>query len=154
MLIGCYYEKIGNLFSVCGFKRRKKCVRVLSFYQTKTFKLIMEFEKSDYRLLDMREFLHNEEGLMKEIINDIDVFMTAKLDEVAGTIRWANDVDFDPYILFKNSISLEELISKNPTKDKKAREIPKPKKITRLPNDYESELSKQNKRLIKLLRGF
>lgn len=121
-------------------------MRVLSFYPTKTFKLILEFENSDYRLLDMREFLQNEEGLMKEIINDIEVFMTAKLDEVAGTIIF----DFDPEILYKYSISLDELINKNFIKDKKAREIPKPKKITRL-SASESELSRENKRLIRLL---
>lgn len=66
--------------------------RILSFYLTKTFKLIMEFENGDYRLLDMLKFLQNEEGIMKDIINDVDVFMTAKLDDVSGTIRWANDV--------------------------------------------------------------
>lgn len=125
-------------------------MRVLSFYPTKTFKLILEFENSDYRLLDMLEFLQNEEGLMKEIINDIEVFMTAKLDEVAGTIIWANDVDFDPEFLYKYSISLDELINKNFIKDKKAREIPKPKKITRI-SFSESELSRENKRLIRLL---
>lgn len=126
-------------------------MRVLSFYPTKTFKLILEFGNSDYRLLDMREFLQNEEELMKEVINDIEVFMTAKLDEVTGTIMWANDVDFDPEILFKNSISLDELTKKDPVKDNKAREIPKPKKITRLPDDYEAELSRENKRLIRFL---
>ncbi|WP_337018379.1 DUF2442 domain-containing protein [Oceanobacillus massiliensis] len=125
-------------------------MRVLSFYPTKTFKLILEFENSDYRLLDMREFLQNEEGLKEEIINDIEVFMTAKLDEVAGTIRWSNDVDFDPEILYKSSISLDELINKNFIKDKKARELPKPKKITRI-SASESELSRENKRLIRLL---
>ncbi|MCH1627235.1 DUF2442 domain-containing protein [Fredinandcohnia sp. SECRCQ15] len=128
-------------------------VRVLSFYPTKTFKLILEFENSDYRLLDMREFLHNKEGLMKEIINDIEVFMTAKLDEVAGTVMWANDVDFDPGILYESSISLDELINNDSTKNKKARGLPIPKKITKLPDDYESEISRQNRRLIKLLRG-
>lgn len=114
----------------------------------------MEFENSDYRLLDMREFLQNEEGLMKEIINDIDVFMTANLDEDAGTIRWANGVDFDPEILYKNSISLDELIKKDSIKDKEAREIPTPKKITRLSDDYESEISRENRRLIKFLNKF
>ncbi|WP_240257156.1 DUF2442 domain-containing protein [Ferdinandcohnia quinoae] len=128
-------------------------MRVLSFYPTKTFKLILEFENSDYRLLDMREFLHNKEGLMKEIINDIEVFMTAKLDEVAGTVMWANDVDFDPGILYESSISLDELINNDSTKNKKARGLPIPKKITKLPDDYESEISRQNRRLIKLLRG-
>lgn len=128
-------------------------MRILSFYPTKTFKLIMEFENGDYRLLDMREFLQNEEGIMKDIINDVDVFMTAKLDDVTGTIMWANDVDFDPEILYKSSISLDELMNKNSVGGKKAREIRKPRKVTRLPDDHESEISKQNKYLIKLLRG-
>ncbi len=113
----------------------------------------MEFENGDYRLLDMREFLQNEEGTVKDIINDVDVFITAKLDDVTGTIRWANEVDFDPEILYKSSISLDELMNKNPVGGKRAREIPKPRKVTRLPDDHESEISKQNKSLIKLLRG-
>lgn len=128
-------------------------MRILSFYPTKTFKFIMEFENGDYCLLDMREFLQNEEGIMKDIINDVDVFMTAKLDDVTGTIMWANDVDFDPEILYKSSISLDELMNKNSVGGKKAREIRKPRKVTRLPDDHESEISKQNKYLIKVLRG-
>ncbi|MEK5233844.1 DUF2442 domain-containing protein [Lysinibacillus sp. FSL K6-0232] len=84
-------------------------MRIVAFYPTKTFKLIIEFENSDYRLLDMREFLRNEQGLMKELINHVDVFLAAMLDEVAGTIKWVNDVDFDPEILYKRSIPLDNI---------------------------------------------
>lgn len=111
----------------------------------------MEFDNSEYRLLDMRKFLQNEEGLMKELISDVELFMTANLDKVAGTIRWPNGVDFEPDILFKNSIALDELINKESVKAIKAKKLPTPKKITRMSDDYESELSRQNKRMLKLL---
>jgi hypothetical protein len=128
-------------------------LKIKSFYVTKTFLVIIEFDNSEYRLLDMRRFLHNEEGLMTELINDVELFMTACLDKIAGTIRWENGVDFDPEILFKNSVALNEFVEKDSGKtEKRNKTKPTARKFTRLPNDYESELSKENKRLIKLLR--
>ncbi|WP_071396623.1 DUF2442 domain-containing protein [Bacillus tuaregi] len=126
-------------------------MRIKSFYATKNFLLIMEFDDSEYRILNMQRFLQNEEGLLKDLINDSELFMTADLDNIAGTIRWSNGVDFDPEILEENSVPLDELINKDCEKDKRERKKTTPRKVTRLPDDYKSELSKQNEWLIKLL---
>jgi hypothetical protein len=34
----------------------------------------MEFDNQEYRLLDMKEFLKNEKGLMKDLCNDTNLF--------------------------------------------------------------------------------
>jgi hypothetical protein len=129
-----------------GIKRRKECVRILSFYPTKTFKLILEFENNQYRVLDMQKFLHNEQGLLKDICSDINLFMLAELDQISGTIRFSNEVDFDNNVLYEVSQDLEKFM-------KIDRNFPKPRKITRL-SDNQSEISKENQRVIRLLRGF
>jgi hypothetical protein len=60
--------------------QRDKLMRILTFYPTKTFKLILEFDNQEYRILDMKELLKNDKGLMDEICNDIDLFMSVELD--------------------------------------------------------------------------
>lgn len=47
-------------------------LKILSFYLTKSFKLIMEFDNQEYRLLDMKDFLKNEKGLLKDLANEIN----------------------------------------------------------------------------------
>jgi hypothetical protein len=71
--------------------------------------------------------------------------LSAKLD-VAGTIRWSNDVDFSPKVLYEESLDLDKGI-------KCQRKWPKPRKITRLPDDFKSKTSIENEKLIKLLRS-
>lgn len=120
-------------------------MRILSFYPMKTFKLILEFESKEYRILDLKKFLQNDQGLMNDICNDINVFMSAELDDVAGTIRFKNDVEFDNTILYEASQYLEKVMNKK-------RKYPIPKQITKLPDNYQSKISKENERLIKFLR--
>lgn len=85
-------------------------MRILSFYTTKTFKLIMELD-NEYRILDMQKFLQHDKGLLKEICTDVNLFMSAELDETVGTICWKNGVDFDPDVLYENSLNLDEVIN-------------------------------------------
>ena len=49
---------------------RMKNMRILSFYPTKTLKLIIEFENNEYRILDIQKV----EELKKYFCNDIDLF--------------------------------------------------------------------------------
>lgn len=121
-------------------------MRILSFYTTKTFKLILEFENKEYRILDMQKFLQNDQGLLKDICNDVNLFMSAELDEVAGTIKFSNEVDFDSNVLYEASHDLNELM-------KGDRKSPKPQKITRFPKGYQSKISKENQRLLRFLKG-
>lgn len=106
----------------------------------------MEFEKNEYRVLDVRKFLQNDQGLLKDICNDVNLFMSAEIDEVAGTIRFSNEVDFDSNVLYEASQDLDDLMQEN-------RKSPKPQKITRFPDNYQSKISKENKRLLRFLKG-
>ena len=40
-------------------------------------------------------------GLL-EALDDDDMFATASVDRVAGTVRWPNDIDLDPDVLHGN----------------------------------------------------
>lgn len=84
-------------------------MRILSFYPTKTFKLIMEFEK-EYRILDIRKSLQNDQGLLKDLCSDVNIFLSADLDETSGSICWENGVDFDPNVLYEKSLNLDKVI--------------------------------------------
>lgn len=86
-------------------------MRVLSLYATKNFKLIMEFENQSYRILDVKKFLQNEQGLLKDICNDINLFLSAELDEIAGQVRFSNHVDFDNNMLYGASCDLDSLMN-------------------------------------------
>ncbi|MDF1510679.1 DUF2442 domain-containing protein [Robertmurraya sp. DFI.2.37] len=120
-------------------------MRILSFYPIKTFKLILEFENKEYRIVDMKKFLQNEQGVMQDICNDINVFMSAELDDVVGTIRFKNDVDFDNTALYEAGQDLEKIVVKA------NRSYPVARKITRLPDNFRSKISKENERLLELL---
>ncbi|MCH6265079.1 DUF2442 domain-containing protein [Neobacillus citreus] len=120
-------------------------MKILSFYPTKSFKLIMEFENQEYRLLDTKEFLKNEDGLLQGLCNDINLFMTAELDEITGNIKWRNGVEFEPESLYNSALDLDRL------KNRQKKGIT-PRKITRLPEDYKSKISIENAKLLKLLR--
>ncbi|MCM3624322.1 DUF2442 domain-containing protein [Brevibacillus borstelensis] len=88
-------------------------MRITSVYPTRTFKLIMEFEQKEYRILDVKELLVEDSGLLAEIRDTVSIFITAKVDPVAGTVGWANGVDIDPLVLYYKSLDLEELLKKS-----------------------------------------
>lgn len=84
-------------------------MRITSVYPMRTFKLIMEFEHREYRIMDIRAFLSQDSGLLIEIREDLNMFLTAKVDSLAGTVCWDNGVDFDPKILYESSKDIDEL---------------------------------------------
>lgn len=59
--------------------------------------------------MDIRAFLSQDVGLLTEIREDLNMFLTAKVDSVAGTVFWDNGVDFDPKILYESSEDLDKL---------------------------------------------
>lgn len=105
----------------------------------------MEFDNQEYRLLDMKKFLQNEQGLLKDLCNDINLFLQAELDATSGTIQFG-DVDFDPLVLYEASQDLDKLVNCQ-------RKLPKHQKITTFPDAYKSKLTLENEQLIKLLRS-
>lgn len=84
-------------------------MRVTSVFIS-TFKLILEFDNGEYRLLDIKQFLQNDKGKLAEIRDDIDMFRTAMVDNVAGTVAWENGVDFQPERLYSESVNINHIL--------------------------------------------
>lgn len=93
----------------------------------------------------MQKFLQNDQGFLKDIINKVNLFMSAELDEVSGAIRFSNGVDLDSNVLYEASYDLNELIVEN-------MKSPKSQKITKLPDNHQSKISKENERLLRILK--
>ncbi|KIN51157.1 DUF2442 domain-containing protein [Bacillus subtilis] len=86
----------------------KNGVKITAVFTLMSFKLILEFDNREYRLLNMKGFLKNEKGVLAEIL-DIDMFRTARVDRIAGTVVFENEVDFDPEILYKSSVNIDHI---------------------------------------------
>lgn len=102
----------------------------------------MEFENNEYRILDVQKV----EGLKNDLCNDIDLFMSAQLDEKVGGIHWRG-LEINPSLLYEASRDLDVVV--NNIKQK-----PVARKITTLPDNFPSKLSIENEKLIKFLRSF
>ncbi|WP_152570770.1 hypothetical protein [Paenibacillus tyrfis] len=59
----------------------------------------------------MKEFLDGGTGLLAEIGYDVEIFMSVKVDTIAGTASWNNGVDFDPFVLYSKGKNLDKLLS-------------------------------------------
>lgn len=85
-------------------------MRVTSVFPTRTFKLIVEFDKKEYRMLDIKKFLQDDKGLLADVRDDLDLFMSVSVDDVAGTVAWSNGVDFDPEVIYRNSKDIDNML--------------------------------------------
>lgn len=85
-------------------------MRLTSVYATTSFHLIMEFNNKEYRLLNVKQFLKDDKGLLEEVRADIDMFRTAMVDNVAGTVAWGNGVDFQPEHLYSESVNIDHIL--------------------------------------------
>jgi hypothetical protein len=61
--------------------------------------LLLTFENGEKRVFDMKPYLNI--GKFNEL-KDMNLFNTVKTS--FDTIEWANEADFDPEILYQNSI--------------------------------------------------
>ncbi|WP_342545409.1 DUF2442 domain-containing protein [Lysinibacillus sp. FSL K6-4013] len=84
-------------------------LEITSVLATVNFKLILEFDNREYRLLDMKRFLKRDRGVLKEIL-DIDLFRTARVDGIARTVVFENGVDFDHDVLFAESVNIDHVL--------------------------------------------
>ncbi|MFK5707541.1 DUF2442 domain-containing protein [Lysinibacillus boronitolerans] len=84
-------------------------MKVTSLFTVK-FKLILEFDNGEYRLLDIKQFLCDDKGKLAEVRDNIDMFQTAMLDTVAGTVVWENGVDFEPEHLYSESVNIDHIL--------------------------------------------
>ena len=61
-------------------------------------------------MLNMKKFLQSDKGVLADIRDDLDLFLTVQVDEIAETVCWKNGVDFDPNVLYENSIDVDSLL--------------------------------------------
>lgn len=65
------------------------------------YTLVLTFDNGEKRQFDMKPYL--DIGIFKELL-DINLFYTVKTS--FDSIEWANEADFDPEILYHNSIRI------------------------------------------------
>jgi hypothetical protein len=63
--------------------------------------LLLTFENGEKRQFDMKPYLNL--GIFQEL-KDLQLFNTVKMR--FDTIEWDNEADFDPEVLYKNSIRI------------------------------------------------
>ncbi|MEI0739002.1 hypothetical protein VQ056_24210 [Paenibacillus sp. JTLBN-2024] len=85
-------------------------MRLTAVFATMSFKLILEFDNREYRLLDIKQFLKGDKGKLKEIKDDISTFRSVKIDKVSGAVLFCNGVDFDSEFLYKVSESVDHIL--------------------------------------------
>jgi hypothetical protein len=68
----------------------------------KDYFLLLTFENGEKRHFDMKPYL--DLGIFQEL-RDESLFNTVKTS--FDSIEWDNDLDFDPEILYKNSIKID-----------------------------------------------
>ncbi len=61
--------------------------------------LLLTFENGENRIFDMKPYL--DLGIFKEL-KDLKMFNTVKTS--FDTIEWANEADFDPEVLYSQSV--------------------------------------------------
>ncbi len=69
----------------------------------KNHKLLLKFENEEQRIFDMTPFL--ETGKYKEL-KDAALFNSVRI--CFDSIRWANELDFDPEFLYQKSSLLKD----------------------------------------------
>jgi len=121
-------------------------VRVQSLYATKTFKIILEFNK-EYRVWDIQKFGNNNNSLFNEVSNNIELFMSVKIDEESGNIYWKNGFRLDFNTLFEQSKDLEQILNSPP----KIRRWPVASKTTRFEGTL--KIVRENKELLDKIKS-
>jgi hypothetical protein len=61
-------------------------MKITAVFVFRTFKLIMEVNRVEYWLLDMKDFLWNDEVKLSEVRDDLQTFLSMKIDELSGTL--------------------------------------------------------------------
>lgn len=88
---------------------------IQSFYATRTYKLILEF-KEETRLLDIQKLIKVDNLLIEEVCDNIDLFLSARIDESNEKLYWNNGLRITFDVLYEASTDLEELL--NPRRKK------------------------------------
>ncbi|MDH7577573.1 MAG: DUF2442 domain-containing protein [Bacillota bacterium] len=74
-----------------------------SAYPVRDYYLILEFDESEYRVINLRPFL---DGPVFEPLKNPAFFRQVRVDPDAGTVVWPNGADIDPDVLYAKSVPL------------------------------------------------
>ncbi|OLN23950.1 hypothetical protein BTO30_00535 [Domibacillus antri] len=88
-------------------------MKITAVFACRTFKLIMEVNHVEYWLLDMKEFLRNDEGKFSELRDDVNTILSLRISEISGTLVWSNGVNFDTAVLVENSMNVDFLLGRD-----------------------------------------
>jgi len=66
------------------------------------YTLTLTFENNEKRLLDMKPYL--DIGPVFRALKDLDLFRSVRV--AFDSVRWANNADLDPEILYPNSVAI------------------------------------------------
>ncbi len=81
------------------------------------FKLRLQFEDKDYRMVDLKDHL---DGEIFEPLTDLVRFRTAHLNSDIDTVVWENGADMSPDFLYEISVPLEKapllMVAEEPAK--------------------------------------
>ena len=66
------------------------------------FKLYLHFKNGEEKIFDMKPYL--DIGIFKELKNE-SIFNSVRVS--FDSIEWSNEADFDPAVLYKNSVSIK-----------------------------------------------
>ncbi|MBN6185673.1 hypothetical protein JQN58_01580 [Aneurinibacillus sp. BA2021] len=70
-------------------------MKITSVFASINFKLLLEFDNREYRILDIKQFLKSDMGLLAEVRDNLEIFRSAELDMIAQTVSFQNGVDLD-----------------------------------------------------------
>jgi len=69
----------------------------------KNYNLLLTFDNGEIRQFDMKPYLNN--GIFQEL-KDVEMFNSVRVS--FDTIEWDNEADFDPEILYSDSVKAIE----------------------------------------------
>lgn len=66
------------------------------------------FSNNERRIINMKAFLKNDGGVLKQLLEDEKLFKSVFVDEVSKSICWRRDadnvyIDFDSLVIYQNS---------------------------------------------------
>ncbi|MCQ2011169.1 DUF2442 domain-containing protein [Sporolactobacillus sp. STSJ-5] len=97
-------------FLELSLKRYKTCSNddkiITDVLPLKDARLLLIFNYRECRIIDLKTFLNGSKGIVNEILTDPKLFQSVKIDNEARTIAFENQVDFDPGILYVESVAL------------------------------------------------
>ena len=83
----------------------EKSPRVIAVRPLDSYRLELSFDNGVSGVVDLDGWLIGAGGVMQPL-SDPDFFRQVSVDEEAGTIRWPNDVDLCPDVLYSRAMGI------------------------------------------------